>query len=244
MLIILITLSGLLTIGLAVYGGYLTSSNPVHRKWFVGLGVIGALLAVLQGYYLHKDDSEKSSAFAALQTSVKNLQDQTVALGNALKLQATIDDFKHLETAISDGFSRIASNSVAKKPSPSVPPVSTQALGPAVVEHVRLVQRRAASSNPDAPFGLQAVLQTDVTIQPVAFKVNCDSEITDMNGARAFIVGEGAYGAYATAFSQDKKSFLFSFHTPAFTPNSSLVVSLQSKYDIHVVSVEKVEPLF
>jgi hypothetical protein len=106
---------------------------------------------------------------------------------------------------------------------------------------VRIIQRRAASDDPDAPFGLQVVIQTDVMMQPVAFRVECDHEIKD---GKAFIVGEGAYTMFATALSEDKKAFLFSFHSPPLTPDASLVVSLQSKYDVRVTKVGKIQPLY
>ena len=103
------------------------------------------------------------------------------------------------------------------------------------------MQRRAASDDPNAPYGLQVVMQTDVTMQPVAFKVDFDHEITQ---AKAFIVGEGAYMSVATAYSSDHKSFMFSWKDPPFTPSSSLIVSLQSKYDVRITKVEKIQPLF
>jgi hypothetical protein len=78
-------------------------------------------------------------------------------------------------------------------------------------------------------------------MQPVAFRVECDHEITS---AKAFIVGEGAYLSVGTACSADRKSFMFSWKYPSFTPSSSLIVNLLSKYDVRVVKVEKIQPLF
>jgi len=236
-----ITLLGILTIGMAVYGGYLTSNDPRHQKWFIRLGILGALLVCAQGYYLHRDDEEKSKTMADLQASVKNLQSQTVSLMNAIQLQATLGDFKHLESVIGDGFTNLEEvMRGAKRPqiSPSPP---TKPLEPAVVEHIRIVQRRAASSDPNAPYGLQVVMQTDVTIQPVAFEVQFDQEVSDAN---VFIVGEGVYTMKGTEISNDRRVFRFSFHSPAFTPNSSLVVAVQSKYDVRVVKIAKIQPIF
>ncbi len=217
----------------------MTSTDPRHQKWFIRLGIAGVVFIFAQGYYLYRDDREKSKTTEDLRAAVKNLQDQTGVLMNAIRLQATLDDFRHLEGVISDGFSRLENVIKGQKHSPSSQQRQSQ-LPPAVVEHVRIVQRRAASSDPNAKYGLQVVMQTDVTMQPVAFRIECDQEITD---GKAFIVGEGAYTMYATGFSADHKAFLFSFHTPPFTPDSSLVVALQSKYDIRVTKIEKIQPL-
>jgi len=217
----------------------LTSNDPRHRRWFMFYGVVGFLLVCAQGYYLHQDDKDKSGTIDSLKGAVKNLQEQTAALMNAIRLQATLDDFRHLEGVIVNGFAHLEAVIQGKK-QPFRPPEQTQSLPPAVVEHVRIIQRRAASDKSDAPFGLQVIMQTDVPIQPVAFRVEFDHEISD---GEAFIVGEGAYTSMTTGFSNDRKAFLFSFHTPAFTPNSSLVVSVQSKFDVRVTKVEKIQPL-
>jgi hypothetical protein len=220
----------------------LTTSDAGHRKWFKILGIVGVLLTATQGYYLYRDDHEKSKTSNDLQVSVNNLKDQTTVLMNAIRLQATLDDFRHLEGVITDGFTHLeeAIKGQKHRPPPSQQQQSQQ-LPPSVVEHVRMIQRRAASNDEQAPFGLQAVLQTDVTIQPVAFKVDFNEAISNPN---VFIVGEGAYTMMATTISADRKSFLFSFHSPAFTPSASLVVSVQSKYDVRVTNVEKIQPIF
>jgi hypothetical protein len=231
-------LIGILTLVMAVHGGVLTSSDPRHRKAFIAYGIVGVLLIFVQGYYLHRDDKEKTAVVDRLQKAVDNLRDQTFALANALRLQVTLDDLHHLEGVITGRLDKLDACCRATKPTVKPP---QQTLPPAVVEHIRILQRRAASDDPDAQFGLQVVMQTDVVMQPVAFRVECDQEIK--NG-KAFIVGEGAYTMFATGWSPDHKAFLFSFHSPALTPDSSLVVSLQSKYDIRVTKVEKIQPLF
>src|SRR6266481_3275119 len=172
MLTILITLSGILMIGMSVYGGILTSAKPRHRRWFICLGILGFILVVTQGYYLYRDDQEKSQAMQKLRESVSNLREQTIALMNAIRLQATLDDFRHLGDDITAGFTHLESVIKGRKP-PSLPP-KPQLLPPPVVEHIRMVQRRAASTDPNSPYGLQVVLQTDVTIQPVAFEIGFD----------------------------------------------------------------------
>src|SRR5216683_3815641 len=158
MLILLISLLGLLTIVMAVHGGLLTSNDPRHRKWFIFYGIVGFSLVCAQGYYLHREEKHKSDTIDSLKGAVKNLQEQTVALMNAIRLQATLDDFKHLEGVIVNGFGHLEAVIQGRK-LPVRPPEQAQLLPPAVVEHVRIVQRRAASDKPDARFGLQVIMQ-------------------------------------------------------------------------------------
>jgi hypothetical protein len=241
MLIVAITLLGILTIAMAVYGAYLTSSDPRHQKWFIRLGIAGVLLVFAQGYYLYRDDKEKFQTTSELRESVKNLRAQTAALMNAIRLQASLDDFKYLEGAIVTGFAHLEAIIQGKK-LPVQPPQQLEPFQPAIVAHLRVVQHRAASTDPEAKFGLQVIMQTDIPIQPVAFGVKFDNIISS---ADAFIVGEGNYTMKATSISSDRKSFMFSFHSPAFTPSSCLVVTVQSKYDIRVTKVEKLQqPLY
>ena len=244
MLILTITLLGLLTIGMAVHGGVLTSNEPRHRRAFVVYGFLGLILVGAQTYFLYRDDTSKSHAESSLRDAVGNLQEQTHTLMNAIQLQATLNDFKHLESVINAGLLHLEDMSkrgkASPRPTPTVPEVSS--LGPAVVGNVRIVQRRAASSDTNASFGLQVVMQTTSLIQPVGFRLDFDQEISD--GASVFIVGEGIYMMKATQISLDRKSFSFSFHSPAFTPNSSLVVSVQSKFDVRLVKATQIQPMF
>ena len=227
---------------LAVHGGILTSSDWRHRLAFIAYGIIGIIMVLGQGLLQHREDSKHSNDTVELKDTIKNLRDQVFALNNALKLQVSIDDLHHLESVIIIGFDHLESVVREGRPGKPVHQAATQpSLPPAVVEHIRIMQRRAASDDPNAPYGLQVVMQTDVTMQPVAFKVECDHEITQ---AKAFIVGEGAYMSVGTSYSGDRKSFMFSWKYPPFTPSSSLVVTLLSKEDIHVTKVEKIQPLF
>jgi len=216
----------------------LASNSPKNRHWFILYGVVGILLLVAQFYYLRKDDREKFEQTKDLKTEIGNLKEQTTTLLNAVRLQATIEDFRHLETVIGNGFAHLESVIREKK---VVPQITTQPTEPAVVENIRIVQHRAASDDQNAPYGLQVLMQTNIVVQPVAFSISCDRAITE---AKVFIVGEGVYTMFAKKFSDDRKTFMFSFHSPPFRPESSLVVALQSKEDLHVVRVDKIQPMF
>lgn len=198
------------------------------KLWKLGIPLLLILLGVtgfLQG--VRSSDALKQQARQAYSASL---------------ISATKDDLKSLTEHLDDGFAKvIAAIDALRTGKPSPPPIKKPQLPPPTVEHIRYTESRIASSNPAAPYGLQAIIQTDTTLQPVGFKVTCDGEIT--NGD-FFVVGQPAMMAVATAFSPDKKTFLFSFKYPPVTPETPVVVKLQAKTDIRVTKIEQIPPLF
>jgi hypothetical protein len=172
-----------------------------------------------------------------LQNEVHQLREQGQSLLNTIKLQATLDDIKGVTTAISNGFAHL--EAVIRGKRAPVKPIN-QPTQPPIVEHIRFVQRRTASTRDDAPYGIQVFIQTDTTIQPVAFEIDCDHPIVD---GKFFIAGQGIYFNSADGYSEDHKSYKFSFHVPPLTPESSLVVTLLSKEDIRVTRIARIQPL-
>jgi len=223
---------------MAVHGGILTSSDPRQRKAFVTYGIIGVVLVLAQGYFLYQDNKHTDTRMGGLEYEVRQLKEQGQSLLNTVKLQATLDDIKGIEAAISDGFAHLEAVIKGKRVPPQQP---KQQLPPPVVEHIRFVQRRTASTRDDAPYGIQVFIQADTTIQPVALKINCDQPILD---GKFFIAGQAVYITAADGYSDDHKSYLFSFRNPPLTPESPLVVTLLSKEDIRVISIERIAPLY
>jgi hypothetical protein len=207
-----------------------------HKRAFLIYGILSFIFIVGQSVLLLRQERASDEKSGQLEGVVTNLRDQLTTLNNALKLQVTTDDIHRLEKSIQDGFKDI--KDFCQQGRKSAPPTEpkTPTFPPAVVGHVLVIQRRAASQNPSAPYSIQVVLQSDVTIQPVAFRVECDYPIAD---AKAFIVGQGTYMMFTRQFSPDRKAFSFSFNYPPLTPDASLVVSLTSSDDIRVVKVEK-----
>ncbi len=174
------------------------------------------------------------------------LKDQIAQLSNTSLISATKDDVKNLGSNIDSGFDRVvdAINSLRvqahQNPIPKTP-VEKPPLGPSTVEHIRFTERRTNSTNSAAPYALQVIIQTDATIQPAGFKIECDGEIS--NGD-FFVAGQPAMMSVASGLSNNKRSFLLSFKYPPLTPESPVVVTLQSSSDIHVTKVEHIPPLF
>ncbi len=229
MLIVTTVLLGVLSIALAAYGGILASDKVRHRVWFAVLGILGAALTGVQGYYLHVEGERNSGQISQLSTQVATLL-------NTIKLQATIDDFRNVEHAITNGFSRLESAVKGRKVAPVQTAQKKESLPPPVVQHVRYTERRTASPRPDAKYGIQVIIQTDVAIQPTAFKITCDQDIAE---AHFFLAGVGIYMGVTDRIPEDRKSYLFGFQMPAFTPETSLVATLFSKEDIRVLDVQQ-----
>ena len=128
----------------------MAAAEKRNKRWFWFYGIVSVVLLVVQAIYLHRDETANHSEIGELKGSITNLRDQLSTLSNALKLQVSIDDIHHLEQVIREGFSSI--EDLCKNPSKSSSPIppTSPILPPAVVEHVRIIQRRAASENPKA----------------------------------------------------------------------------------------------
>lgn len=117
-------------------------------------------------------------------------------------------------------------------------PLAQRPFEPPVLTGLRLTQQRVPSDKPDTPYGLEVVVQTDATIQPVAIVIECDGEISEGRGG----VGSGAYTKTKQGVVVDHSNwFLLSWETPAFAPSTPIRATLFSKGPIKAVSVRRVE---
>jgi hypothetical protein len=118
-------------------------------------------------------------------------------------------------------------------------PSSAQPTNPSVVApllaDVRIAsQRQVVSTRPDLPYGWEVVLQTNLRIEPVAFYVECDSEVGE--GHAGFATG-GAYSKVKSgSMAGGSKQWGFEWETPAFTPDKPIVITLYSKQPLKVTA--------
>ncbi len=167
----------------------------------------------------------------------QQLDSQIHQLVYASSTQASKDDLKTLGDHMDDGLDRIVSaiNSLAKKTyisPPSQPPPVQPTLAP---QHISYTERRIPSSDPEASYGLQIVIQTDATIQPVAFAIFFDGPISK---AEDFMAGASVRMGYKTKLLQDRQAYAFSYTLPPFNPQNPIVVTILSKAAIRVKSIE------
>ena len=177
------------------------------------------------------------------------LKEQARKAYTAIQISATKDDMHALLEHMDQGFEKVIAainalrtGKATPKQHEAIPPVvTTPVLPPPIVEHIRYAISRIASSDSSAPYGLQIVIQTDTTIQPVGLKITFDGEI-----ARGdfFVAGQSSMLSVATAMSEDKKSFILSFKYPPFTPESPLVVRIESAREVHIMAMDRVPPIF
>jgi hypothetical protein len=104
------------------------------------------------------------------------------------------------------------------------------------VEHIRYAVRRVASSAEAMPYALQVVIQTDSPIDSPIFKIHCDAQIQD---GRFFVAGQAAMMNVRSGVVDESRAFLLGFGFPVFKPESPIVVTLLSKNDFTVTSIER-----
>ena len=118
---------------------------------------------------------------------------------------------------------------------PQAIPVPTQPQP--LLAHIRIAsQKVVVSTNPDLPYALEVVVQTDEVIQPVAFVFECDGEVGASQGG----IGPGVYTKTKTGIVDGHPNwFAIEWETPAFTPATPMVVTLFSKTAVHVTAVNR-----
>lgn len=225
-----------LILAMTVHGGILAAEGKQRKIW-VAYGVVGSILVIWQAVLLHYDSKHKDDEFG-------QLKNQITMLVNASKTQATIDDIRAIGSAISTGLHDVETILKAcfkSSPKGAVPIQSVLPPAPPPIEHIQITERRTTSDIQGVPYGWQVIMQANDTISPVAFRIECDAAIEQGN---VFIAGQAVYMQKADQYSQDRKSYSFSFHYPPLTPMAPLVVTVFSKQDIHITKIEKIQPLF
>jgi len=162
------------------------------------------------------------------------LTNQMTILINAAQTQVTHDDMTKLNSEMQNGFDRIIAamkgKPIAARPVEPPPEIPT-------IENTRIVQRNAPSDDPQFPYGLQVIIQSNIVIQPVAIALECDGNVGKVN---FFIAGQTVYMGIQTRINNNIATLRFNY--PSLTPESSLVITLLSKSRIRVVKAYKLNP--
>lgn len=203
-------------------------------RWTLAIVVIAfGVLAWLS------DRTQFSIEKSASMEERKLLQGQIGQLISASQIQATSDDIQKLDAHMTEGFATVVAAIRGVKAAATTTPqqkVGPQ-LPPALVQNLTFTQRRAPSSAPSLPYGLQIIIQSNITIQPVGFAFVCDGEVGKV---QFFIAGQGAYLNVQTGIAGEKKNIGYvRFSFPPLQPETPLVVTLLSKGDIRVTEVQQ-----
>lgn len=198
-----------------------------HRRWRLVVAAVCILIGIV-GFKFGISQKRQSD-------------EQIRQLLGASILQATKDDIKSLEAHIDTGFNKVveAINGLGHGPVVSRPFPQPRPSPPPVVRHIRYTERRTPSDKPQFPYALQVIVQTDVSIQPVALEIECEDEVNDLS---FFVASQSVYFTVSQGFGGPKHNVAFlRFTFPPLTPESPLVVTLFSKKDIRVLGVKRVE---
>jgi hypothetical protein len=149
---------------------------------------------------------------------------------------------KSRQPTTKDTMSPVPTTKDAVEPLPAaIPPASDgKATTPKPeLAHVRVAsQRTIISTNPDFPYALEAVIQTDVNIDPVAFAITCDGQIGIANAG--FSTGGTYFQTKSGQINNDPHMFGFEWKSPAFSPDTPIVVDILSKEYIKVVGLQQI----
>lgn len=213
----------ILLILLTAWGAYVASGRRWHKIVVIMLGSFAVFSTIWQGtltYHIQRQAQEEQ----------RLLRRQNQDLQKFLKTSiATKKDVQQLAKA------HVLSE---KEQKPSIPPHPTlppPTLPTQRIPRIRYEERQSPSSVDWAPHSLQVIIKTDVPIENAGFKIECDGIIHNgrfdlvghvvMKNVRQEIIG-------GTTFS-------LKFDSPAFTPDSPIIVSLLAKSAIRVNRIEQ-----
>lgn len=233
--VILTICAAITQLALAILGAVMTLRPPKTTKaqhwyfWsFVAIGLMGIAVVGSQSYRAQQVQRRNDE-------TVKESQERSNGLIESLRDQ--ISDLVKSSTKPPLAVQVLGDSVSGKRPpeKPQSTPSKPPDLPPPVVSEIRFTERRTDSPKKEFPYALQVIIQTNVTIQPTAFKIECDNEIAE---GSFFVSGQSAL--MNVRWGTDHNVFFFSFGYPPFMPESSVVATLLSKSPIRVKRIERV----
>jgi hypothetical protein len=109
-------------------------------------------------------------------------------------------------------------------------------LDASLIGNVRMIQQPAPSNNPQLPYALQVIVQTEQRTFPVSLAFGCTGPI---GGMTYFVAGQltTSFTDLVANAGQGKSTAVLRFSSPVLTPNTPLVVTLYSKTEIRVLQL-------
>lgn len=196
--------------------------SPITRRIIAAacivFGIAGLVISVMQ----RRDSDDKMRQLVSASFS-----------------QATKDDITSLGAKIDSGFERTVAAIGLIARGVKLPPIKPPNLPVKVEpppEHIRYVEKRVPSTDPNSEYGLQVIIQTDAQIQPISLGILCDAQIEKANN---FVVGVNARMSYFEGISDDHLEYVLGYQSPPFTPLTPIVVTLFSKLPFHVKHIQE-----
>ena len=221
-----------------------------HTWWKICFLVAGVILSTFmywqQSRAEHAAQEERAEAIQStakrvtedVTTSLKqqyepiisDLKGQISQLQNELRSQG-----KSIETIRE---SNIVTGKLPVKVEVTNPPGAAPAVPAPILTGIRIAaQKRIASDDPELPFGLEVVIQTDVDIIPVRLAIVCDGPI---GKGTAILEGGGIFTRPHQGIAEGHENiFITKWDSPAWTPQKSIVARLFSKSAIRAVQLSR-----
>lgn len=204
-----------LTVGLTVWGGYLSTSHPVARAGFIIAGMILTVLVIVQG--------------------IRQINSQSASDNSLMTMQQRIREERHLSDAKIDGLFALLKPQplgTGAMPNPVKPRVAPRPSQPeeqtgvtASASWVRVSHQDRPSTRADAPFAQELIVQVSKEVSPVRLAITCDQNIVDgkhLNG--------GAFTMYSIGVLTDNpRVFVLGYQTPPLTPAAPLDIEIWTK---------------
>jgi hypothetical protein len=198
------------------------------RRWKenIGIGLISAAAVYLFLFAwsaiqtVYDDHHDSGSRWQAVVKEKKNLKDELQKRDNYIR---ALEDRKCPTCTL-------ARPAMGQGAAPQAPPP--------MVGSVRIAsQKTVVSTNPKFPYALEVILQTDASIEPVAFGIECDGDIGD---ADAIFVNGGMMVQTKNGFlNKSTKLWGFEWSSPAFTPDKPIAITVFSKTYVRVVKLQQ-----
>lgn len=162
-------------------------------RWVIVIILLGIGIGGIASNSKEKSELTKRIDLLITSAQIQPTGDDIKSLTEVIRTQPTGEDIKHLTEAIKELKIKMAGMVPPKIEKPLPPPPQPE-LPPPIVEHIKYIQRRTPSNKPEFPYGLQIIVQTDITLQPLALAIECDGEINEFE----FFVG--AQMAYMSVY--------------------------------------------
>jgi len=223
--------------------------KPRWRFAIITACIAFGLLAVVSNQ-IQKAEDKRTAEVIRLQTASdrKALTGQITTLINGSQSQATSADVRSLSDGLSLGFQRLenairgASDSIEKAAKKPVAPIvqsaaAAQAASGVAPQSIRFSQKRVPSADPSSPYGLQVIVQSDVSFSPVGLRLKFTGPIGKID---FFMAGQPMMMMTQNFVTDNPSEGVVKVGYPALGPESPMVVTILSTTDVKLISIERI----
>jgi hypothetical protein len=208
-------------------------ARPHWRGFIITLFIVFGGLAFISNQIQKGQDSADKKALA----------DQIKILVDGSQSEATSADIRSISGALKAGFDEISRELKShdqNKSRPENPPKSPEPTPtpPTAPQSIRFTQKRVPSTDPNNPYALQVIIQSDTSVTPVGLALHFSGPII---GIRFFVAGQPVLMMTQSFVNPNDPTIgVIRFGYPALSPDSPIVISVISKAPVSLVSLDKI----